>query len=237
MSSPVRNPSSRMSFAVAVTVVTVALAACGCRSSTGIGEVASGVGVDLTASEVGTDTILVASTVVVGAVATEVTVPAVASLRTGAAPTPVTRTVTATVSGTATAAAGAASAAAPSTAPPAIAPPAIADLTPPTLPREAQVGLPPAGSEPRNRFGQPIRLDETAALACAHAQFALDAIQLGDRTLARGEVDDVVRWGLPSANTEISAAAATLASAFTDATARGPVDAFLAVCLANGHVI
>lgn len=106
------------------------------------------------------------------------------------------------------------------------------------MPYAARSGLPPAGQEPLTPRGVRLRLDETASLACAHAQFALEALEGGDQATFGQELAAVGRWGGPSANASIAAAARNLAAAAATATAQGAdVEAFLAVCTANGHVV
>jgi len=114
---------------------------------------------------------------------------------------------------------------------------AAADPTGATLPSTAKVGLPPVGREARNVLGEPVRLDETASLACAHAQFTIDALDGADPDLAARELSAVVRWGRPSANAEISAAAGTLVVAnASPGQLRAGAHGFLAVCRAAGHL-
>ena len=108
--------------------------------------------------------------------------------------------------------------------------------TPPSLPAAAKVGLAPQGKEPRNDLGELVRLDETASLACAHAEFASEAFDDADPGTARQEITAIVRWGAPSANADISRASSALgAAAGTVAVSRDGVDAFLALCQSNGH--
>lgn len=106
----------------------------------------------------------------------------------------------------------------------------------PTLPATAKVGLAPQGKEPLNDLGDPVRLDETASLACAHAEFALEAFDDADPGTARQEITATARWGTPSANADISRASLRLGSAGgTVPASREAVDAFLGLCRANGH--
>ncbi len=170
----------------------------------------------------------VASTIVVGAAKTEITVPADATP--SASPAGTSRAATSPATTPSNPTGNPAAVPTTSTTP-------AAEVTTPTLPRTAQVGLPPAGAEPRNQLDQPIRLDESAALACARGEFALEALDAGDAALARNEVAEVARWGAPSANAAISRAAVELAATFSEAPSRSRVEAFLAVCTANGHVL
>ena len=55
--------------------------------------------------------------------------------------------------------------------------PGTTDTTPVTT-LSATGGLPEEGEERLNEGGVPITLDETAALACANAEFARDSINL-----------------------------------------------------------
>ena len=105
-----------------------------------------------------------------------------------------------------------------------------------TLPSSAKSGIAPPGSEPVNQLGQPVRLDETASLACAHAEFAQEALDDGDVHEARAEAVEVKRWGAASANATLAEAAALLADRFEPATAKAHVKGFLEVCADNGHL-
>ncbi len=112
----------------------------------------------------------------------------------------------------------------------------VPEQTPPSLPVTAKVGLPPQGKEPRNDLGDPVRLDETASLACAHAEFASEAFDDADQVTAREEITAIARWGMPSANADISRASSALGgTGGTVPASRGGVDAFLALCQSNGH--
>ncbi len=106
-------------------------------------------------------------------------------------------------------------------------PPTNAETLPP-----ASVGLPE--EPPINEAGDPITLDETALLACAHAQFAWVSLQADDVAAADLEIAGAATRAEASAVPAVVALADDLRDASTSGDRLVPVQGLLDTCVANG---
>ena len=114
--------------------------------------------------------------------------------------------------------------------------PETTDTTPvTTLP--ATVGLPDEGEERLNEGGVPITLDETAALACANAEFARDSIEFADFEQAERDVSAAADRAEPSEQPAIAEAADLIRGAMDGSDPVVVVEAFLDICVEHGHQI
>ena len=98
------------------------------------------------------------------------------------------------------------------------------------------MGVAPVGEEVNDK-GDPIRLDETASLACANAEFARDDLRNGDRTAAATDLAAAADRAKPSAVAEIANRAEKMRSALSAAEPLVVVEDFLATCQAKGHLL
>jgi len=113
--------------------------------------------------------------------------------------------------------------------------PAATDTTPATtLP--ATVGIPAEG-ERTNEGGVPITLDETAALACANAEFARDSITFDDLDQAERDLSAAADRAEVSEQPAIADEADTIRAALDAADPLAVVEAFLDICVEHGHQI
>lgn len=102
--------------------------------------------------------------------------------------------------------------------------------------KAAEVGVAPAGEEVNDK-GDPIRLDETASLACANAEFARDDLRNGNRDGALSSLSAAADRAKPSAVKEISSRAEKMRSALSAADPLAVVEDFLVTCQAKGHLL
>ena len=77
--------------------------------------------------------------------------------------------------------------------------------------------------------------DEAAALTCAHAEFALDALIAADDRALDETLDQAADWAAQSNNGEISVYAAELASRAGPADAEALVVTVLSTCTSAGY--
>jgi hypothetical protein len=113
--------------------------------------------------------------------------------------------------------------------------PAATDTTPATtLP--AAVGIPAEG-ERTNEGGVPITLDETAALACANAEFARDSITFDNLDQAERDLSAAADRAEVSEQPAIADEADTIRAALDTADPLAVVEAFLDICVEHGHQI
>jgi hypothetical protein len=105
---------------------------------------------------------------------------------------------------------------------------------PPT--KAAKVGVPPIG-EDINDKGDPIRLDETASLACANAEFARDDLRNGNIDSAIANLKAAADRARPSAVGELAGRADAIRTAVESGKALAVVEAFIAECVARGHLL
>jgi hypothetical protein len=113
--------------------------------------------------------------------------------------------------------------------------PAATDTTPATtLP--ATVGIPAEG-ERTNEGGVPITLDETAALACANAEFARDSITFDNLDQAERDLSAAADRAEVSEQPAIADEADTIRAALDTADPLAVVEAFLDICVEHGHQI
>ena len=114
--------------------------------------------------------------------------------------------------------------------------PETTDTTPATtLP--ATVGIPEEGEERLNEGGVPITLDETAALACANAEFARDSINFANFEQAERDVSAAADRAEPSEQPDIADAADSIRGAMSAPDPVLVVEAFLDICIDHGHQI
>lgn len=114
--------------------------------------------------------------------------------------------------------------------------PETTDTTPATtLP--ATVGIPEEGEERLNEGGVPITLDETAALACANAEFARDSINFANFEQAERDVSAAADRAEPSEQPDIAEAADSIRGAMSAPDPVLVVEAFLDICIDHGHQI
>lgn len=94
----------------------------------------------------------------------------------------------------------------------------------------------PAGEEVNDK-GDIIRLDETASLACANAEFARDDLRNGNRAGAATNLAAAADRAKPSAVADISGRAQKMRTALSAADPLAVVEDFLATCQAKGHLL
>lgn len=102
-----------------------------------------------------------------------------------------------------------------------------------TLP--ATVGIPE--DDRTNEGGVPITLDETAALACANAEFARDSITFDNPEQAERDLNAAADRAEVSEQPAIADAADTIRGALDAADPLAVVEAFLDICVEHGHQI
>jgi hypothetical protein len=100
----------------------------------------------------------------------------------------------------------------------------------------ATVGIPDEG-ERTNEGGVPITLDETAALACANAEFARDSITFDNLDQAERDLSAAADRAEVSEQPAIADEADTIRAALDMADPLAVVEAFLDICVEHGHQI
>lgn len=107
--------------------------------------------------------------------------------------------------------------------------------TAPTTTLPATIGIP--DDERTNEGGVLITLDETAALACANAEFARDSINFDNLGQAARDLSAAADRAEVSAQPAIADEADTIRAALDAPDPLAVVEAFLDICVEHGHQI